>query len=92
MLYVCIRSVPSLHALVSLNFEQSNMAPALVRADVLVQDGLLPEVLPALRALVRLLTGVNPEMLVQDRPLSEGPLAVHARVRFFIGVDPQVLR
>ena len=65
---------------------------ALVRPRVLVQDGLLPEVLAALGALVRLLPGVDAQVLVEDGPLAEEARAIHAAVRLLIGVDAQVLR
>ena len=45
---------------------------ARVGADVLVEDGLLPEAFGALRAHVRLLARVDPDVLVQDRLLPEG--------------------
>lgn len=64
---------------------------ALVRPRVLVQDGLLPEVLAALRALVGLLPRVDAQVLVQDRALPEVPAAVHAPVGLLVGVDAQVL-
>lgn len=66
-------------------------ALALVCADVLVEDGLLPEVFPALRALIGLLTRVDAQMLVEDGPLAEGPLAVDTGVGLLVGVDAKVL-
>lgn len=65
---------------------------ALVRPRVLVQDGLLPEVLAALGAFIRLLPGMDAQVLVEDSPLAEEARAVHAAVRLLIGVDAQVLR
>ena len=44
---------------------------ARVGADVLVEDGLLPEAFRTLRTHVRLLTRVDPDVLVQDRLLPE---------------------
>lgn len=60
---------------------------ALMCADVLVEDGLLAEVLAALGTPERLLTGVYAQVLIEDGPLSEGPLAVAARVGLLVGVD-----
>lgn len=60
-------------------------------ADVLVEDGLLAEVFPALRALIWLLTRVDSQMLVENGSLAEGSLAVHAGVRLFVGMNPEML-
>lgn len=65
---------------------------ALVRARVLVQDGLLTEVLAALATLVRLLARMDAQVLVKDGALAEVTAAVGAAVGFFVGVDAQVLR
>ena len=64
----------------------------LVRPCVLVENRLLPKVLAALGALVRLLAGMDTQVLVEDGPLTEEARAVHAAVRFLISVDAQVLR
>lgn len=64
----------------------------MVCADVLVEDGLLAEVFPALRAFIGLLTGMDSQVLVEDGSLSEGALAVHTRVRLLVGMDAEVLR
>lgn len=65
---------------------------ALVSARVLVQDRLLAEVLAALLALVRLLTGVNAQVLIENRALAEVTSTVHAAVRLLVRVDAQMLR
>lgn len=59
---------------------------ALVGPGVLVQDRLLAEVLPALRAFVGFLPGVDPQVLVEDGSLAEVPPAVDAAVGFLVGV------
>lgn len=64
---------------------------ALVRARVLVEDGLLPEVLAALRTLVRLLARVDAKVLVEYRPLPEKSRAIYASVWLFVCVNAQVL-
>lgn len=65
---------------------------ALMCADVLIEDGLLPEVFPALGTLVWLLTRMDSQVLIKYCPLTKRPFTVYACVRFLIGVDPQVLR
>ena len=64
---------------------------ALMGARVLVQDGLLPEILAALLALVRLLAGVYPQMLIENGALPEVAAAVDAAVGLLVRVDAQVL-
>lgn len=98
--HVCItrERVPAIsiqHARVACMYSSNrgrNMALALVCADVLIQDGLLSKVLPALRAFIWLLTGVNPEVLVEDGALPERALAINTSVRLLVRVDAQVLR
>lgn len=65
---------------------------ALVSARVLVQDRLLAEVLAALLALVRFLTGVDTQMLIEDRALAEVASTVHATIRLLVRVDAEMLR
>ena len=64
----------------------------MVCADVLVEDGLLAEVLPALWALIGLLTRVDAQVLVQDRALPERTLAVHTCIWLLVCMDPKMLR
>lgn len=60
-------------------------------ADVLIEDGLLPEVFPALGTLVWLLTRMDSQVLIKYCSLTKRPFTVYACVRFLIGVDPQML-
>lgn len=64
---------------------------SLMGSRVLIQNGLLSEIFPALPALVGLLARVYPQMLVQNRPLSEIPPAVDTAIRFFVCMNSQVL-
>ncbi|KAG8228639.1 hypothetical protein J437_LFUL008290 [Ladona fulva] len=64
----------------------------LVGANVLVENGLLPEALPAVWAGVRLLTRVYAQVLVEDGSLPEGSLAVATGIGLLIGMDAQMLR
>ncbi len=64
---------------------------ALVGARVLVEDGLLPEVLAALGALVRLLAGVYPQVLVEYGALAKRATTVQTGEGLLVGVDAQML-
>jgi len=64
---------------------------ARVCAYVLVQDGLLPEALGALRTHVRLLARVDPDVLVQNRLLPKRLIAIRTTEGPFIRMYPQVL-
>lgn len=58
---------------------------------VLVQNSLLPKVLPTLSTLVRFFTSMDSQMLIENSPLSEISSAIDAPVRFFVGMNPQML-